>query len=130
MSLAQLIYASQPFGYDSAGLYSILSVSRSLNERDGLTGALLCRADVYLQLLEGPPDKVEATYARIRKDDRHLDAQILVSGPIKARLFPKWAMHHDPADSLMWTQDQIDKGALHTASPDALQMVFERVLKA
>jgi hypothetical protein len=31
---------------------------------------------------------------------------------------------------LMWTQDQIDKGALHTASPDALHMVFERVLKA
>jgi hypothetical protein len=130
MSLAQLIYASQPFGYDSAGLYNILSVSRILNQRDGLTGALLCRADVYLQLLEGPPDKVEATYARICKDNRHLDPQILVTGPIKERMFPLWAMHHDPADSMMWTQDQIDKGALHTASPDALHMVFERVLKA
>lgn len=67
MSLTQLIYASQPFGYDSAGLYNILSVSRSLNERDGLTGALMCRADVYLQLLEGPQDKIDATYAGFAK---------------------------------------------------------------
>ncbi len=128
MSLVQLIYASQPFGYDSTGLYNILSVSRSLNERDGLTGALLCRADVYLQLLEGPPDKVEATFARIRKDDRHLDAQILLSGPIDTRLFPDWAMHHDPAASLMWTQEQVDSGALHTADPAALHIVFKRIL--
>lgn len=128
MSLVQLIYASQPFGYDSAGLYNILSVSRALNERDGLTGALLCRADVYLQLLEGPQDKIDATYARILKDDRHLDVQILLTGPIKERMFPLWAMHHDPADSLMWTQAQVDGGALHTASPDALHEVFKRVL--
>ncbi len=130
MSLAQLIYASQPFGYDSVGLYNILSVSRSLNERDGLTGALVCRADVYLQLLEGPQDKIDATYARILKDDRHLDAQILLTGSISQRLFPLWAMHHDPANSLMWTQDEVDAGALHTASPDALRMIFERVLQA
>jgi Sensors of blue-light using FAD len=128
MPLAQLIYASQPFGYDSAGLYNILSVSRSLNERDGLTGALVCRADVYLQLLEGPQDKIDATYARILKDDRHLDAQILLSGPIAGRMFPLWAMHHDPADSLMWTQGEVDKGALHTASPEALHTVFKRIL--
>ena len=128
MSLVQLIYASQPFGYDSVGLYNILSVSRSLNERDGVTGALLCRADIYLQLLEGPPDKIEATFARIRKDDRHLDVQILLSGPVDARLFPDWAMHHDPAASLMWTQEQIDGGALHTAGAAALQTVFKRVL--
>jgi Sensors of blue-light using FAD len=128
MSLVQLIYASQPFGYDSVGLYNILSVSRSLNERDGLTGALICRADVYLQLLEGPQDKIDATYARIFKDDRHLDAQILLTAPIKQRLFPQWAMHHDPANSLMWTQDEVDKGALHTASPDALHTVFKRIL--
>ncbi len=128
MSLVQLIYASQPFGYDSAGLYNILSVSRSLNERDGLTGALVCRADVYLQLLEGPQDKIDATYARICKDDRHLDVQILLAEPIKERMFPLWAMHHDPADSLMWTQAQVNAGALHTASPDALHDVFKRVL--
>jgi hypothetical protein len=128
MSLVQLIYASQPFGYDSAGLYNILSVSRTLNERDGLTGALVCRADVYLQLLEGPRDKIDATYSRILKDDRHLDAQILLSGPINARMFPLWAMHHDPADSLIWTQEQVDRGLLHTASPDALHNVFKRVL--
>ena len=130
MSLVQLIYASQPFGYDSVGLFNILSASRRCNERDGLTGALICRADIYLQLIEGPSDKIDATFARICKDDRHLDVQILLTGPIEKRLFPEWAMHHDPADSLMWTQGEVDKGALHTATPDALRAVFKRILKA
>jgi hypothetical protein len=127
MSLVQLIYASQPFGYDSVGLYNILSVSRRCNERDGLTGALLCRADVYLQLLEGPQDKIDATFARILKDDRHLDVQILLSGSIERRLFPLWAMHHDPAHSWMWTQAEVDAGALHNAAPDEIQAIFKRI---
>jgi hypothetical protein len=130
MSLVQLIYASQPFGYDSAGLYNILSISRSLNERDSVTGALICRADVYLQLLEGPQDKIDATFARIRRDDRHLDVQILLCAPVEKRLFPKWAMHHDPAHSLMWTQAEIDAGALHNAAPDEIQAVFKRIIAA
>jgi hypothetical protein len=128
MSLVQLIYVSQPFGYDSVGLYNILSASRRCNERDGLTGALLCRADIYLQLLEGPQDKIDATFARIRKDDRHLDVQLLLFAPVERRLFPKWAMHHDPAHSWMWTQAEIEAGALHYATSDEIQAVFKRII--
>jgi hypothetical protein len=128
MSLVQLIYVSQPFGYDSVGLYNILSASRRCNERDGLTGALLCRADIYLQLLEGPQDKIDATFARIRKDDRHLDVQLLLFAPVERRLFPKWAMHHDPAHSWMWTQAEIEAGALHNAAPDEIQAIFKRII--
>ena len=63
MSVVQLIYASRPFGFDQAMLNGILSQSRRCNSRDGITGALICRADVYLQLLEGSAAALDATYA-------------------------------------------------------------------
>ena len=50
----QLIYASRPFGYDDLTLTSILMQARENNARNGITGALICREDVFLQILEGP----------------------------------------------------------------------------
>ena len=50
----QLIYASRPFGYDDLTLISILMQARENNARNGITGALICREDVFLQILEGP----------------------------------------------------------------------------
>jgi Sensors of blue-light using FAD len=54
MDLIRLIYCSRPFGFDNAILNGILSDARRCNERDAITGALICRADVYLQLIEAP----------------------------------------------------------------------------
>ena len=36
-------------------------------------GALICRDDLFLQMLEGPEAVVEAIYGRIVRDDRHLE---------------------------------------------------------
>ena len=58
----QIIYASQPLGYDSATLQTILDVARKCNARDNVSGALVCRQDIYLQLLEGSLEAVNATY--------------------------------------------------------------------
>ena len=91
MALAQLIYASRPFGFDDATLNGILMDARRCNARDDITGALVCRADLYLQYLEGPQQAVEAAFARIARDNRHLEVNRLVRAPITARLFPKWA---------------------------------------
>ena len=129
MSLIQLIYASRPFGFDTAMLNGILTNSRANNARDDITGALICRADIYLQLLEGPEDKVEATYRRIARDDRHLDARRLLSTAIEQRLFPKWAMRDDPARSWMWTQSEVDAGAPDHATPDELLAIFSRLAR-
>ena len=129
MSLMQLVYASRPFGFDTAILNGILSEARRLNPENDITGALICRADLYLQLLEGPADAVEATFARIARDDRHVEVQHLVSRPVEERLFPDWAMRHDPARSWMWTRQEIDDGALARATEDEVVAVFERVVK-
>jgi hypothetical protein len=70
MDLIRVIYSSRPFGFDQAVLNGILVHARRSNALNGITGALICRADLYLQLLEGPPDAVGSCYGRIVKDDR------------------------------------------------------------
>lgn len=127
MTMIQLVYASKPFGFDSATLNGILSDARRLNPKNDITGALICRADLYLQLLEGPQEAVETTYQSITRDDRHLEVQRLVSRPIQARLFPDWAMRDDPARTWMWTQKEVEDGALERATEDEIVAVFERV---
>jgi hypothetical protein len=129
VSLVQLIYTSHPFGFDDPILYDILIKSRANNKRDGLTGALICRADLYLQLLEGPEDAVNAAFARISSDDRHADIALLVRGAIDQRRFPAWAMRDDPARSWMWTQAQVSSGAVRNASSDEICAVFDRVAR-
>ena len=127
MPLTQLIYSSQPFGFDDAMLGGILVQARRNNPRDGITGCLICRHDLYLQLLEGPGDAIDALYARIAVDDRHLQVEMLSRGPVDTRLFPDWAMRDDPAQSWLWTPAEVEDGALTKASPDELRAVFARV---
>ncbi len=127
MTLTRLIYSSHPFGFDTAMLSGILINSRRNNTRDGITGALICRADVYLQLLEGPDDKVEAAMQRIKRDDRHVDIKQHVSEPVADRLFGAWAMLDDPARSWLWTQEEVANDALRNASEADVLAVFIRL---
>ncbi|MGX0875741.1 hypothetical protein ACSSV4_000413 [Roseovarius sp. MBR-154] len=112
MPLTQLVYASRPFGFDQATLSSILMDARRANVRDDITGALIARHDLYLQLLEGPRDKVAAAYQRIRRDDRHVEVTRLVERCIETRLFPGWAMRDDPAQSWVWSIEAVRDGAI------------------
>lgn len=130
MPIQQLIYTSRPFGYDLSVLASILVTSRRRNARDDITGALICRADVFLQLLEGPPGKVAATYARICADDRHVEVTPLVSEQVPDRLFPNWAMKHDPAISWLFSPHDVSIGALHDASKLEVRAIFVRSAEA
>lgn len=129
MPLLQLIYASQPFGFNGPSLAGILLDARRCNTRDGITGALICRDDLFLQLLEGPADKVQATYARIRNDDRHVDVRQLsqLSIPDTARMFASWAMRDDPAQSWVWSRSDIDAGVLETTTEADALAIFERL---
>lgn len=127
MSLTQIIYSSKPFGFDASVLDDILTISRVLNARDDITGTLICRADMYLQLIEGPDEAIQATYARIIGDDRHLGINLLVSRQITERMFPKWAMRDDPARSWMWTQAEVSGGAIQSTTPDKIVAIFERI---
>lgn len=129
MSLIQLTYASHPFGFDAAMLAGILLEARRCNSRDGITGLLICRADLYLQLLEGPEPAVDAAYRRIAADDRHLDLSLLTRRETTDRLFPHWAMRDDPARSWLWTKADVDDGALARASEADILAVFHCIAR-
>ena len=128
MSLVQLIYASRPFGFDNATLNAILIEARLSNPRRQITGALICRADIYLQLLEGPETEVDSTFTRIAGDDRHLEVKVLYRMPAAKRLFPEWAMRDDPARSWIWTKREVTDGALLRTSPEDVLKIFERLV--
>jgi len=127
MKLTQLIYASQPFGFDEGALAGILSSARHHNKRNHVTGSLICRSDLFLQMLEGDRDIVEATYARILRDSRHVDVKQLCARDARERLFANWDMRHDPMRSWMWSRDEVRAGAARKASAVEALGVFQRV---
>ena len=127
MNLFRAIYTSQPFGFDEGILGGILLDARRANLRDGVTGALICRADVYLQWLEGPEPEVRATLARIKRDDRHLEVTLHVAEVVPERVFGDWAMLHDPAATWIWTQKQVADGAIERATPAEITEFFLRL---
>jgi hypothetical protein len=125
--LFRAIYSSRPFGFDSGMLNGVLADARRCNTRDGITGALICRADIYLQWLEGPEDKVKKALARIERDDRHLEVTLHVAEPVQERMFGEWAMLHDPATSWFWSQEDISSGAMERATPEEITAFFLRL---
>lgn len=127
MSLLRAIYTSRPFGFDSAILSSILIDARQANTRDDITGALICRADIYLQLLEGPEQQVRHALERIKRDDRHLEVKLHVAEDASERMFGDWAMLHDPAASWIWTQEEVSAGAVERATPEEIKAFFTQL---
>lgn len=131
MPITQIIYASRPFGFDAALLAGILMDARRCNTRDGITGALICRDDLFLQLLEGPDEVVEAAFGRIARDDRHVEVRCLSRRTLgdDGRLFSRWAMRDDPAKSWVWSRSDVDNGVLDHATQAEAIAIFERLAK-
>ncbi|MDM4766885.1 BLUF domain-containing protein [Pelomonas sp. SE-A7] len=91
--LVRLLYASRaatPMG--EAELASILKQSREHNPAEGLTG-LLCYSDgIFIQVLEGGREAVNARYKHIVADARHKDVILLSYEEIAERHFAGWTM--------------------------------------
>jgi hypothetical protein len=98
--------------------------SRYNNDKNNITGALLCRDDLYLQYLEGPEKEIDMTFSKITEDDRHTEVQLLKSGMSTRRLFANWAMKDDPIKSWMWTKEEIDSGILEKVTETEAMDVF------
>ena len=124
--MKHLIYSSRPFGFDQNTLNGILVTSIDNNKKGHITGALICRSDLYLQYLEGPTETIDETFDKIKRDDRHVEVKILKEGMHSERLFPRWAMRDDPVRSWMWSREEVDKGALDTIDADEAYSIFVR----
>ena len=75
---------------------ALLVQARRNNQRDALTGALIFNGHNFLQLLEGPADKVDACLAVIRSDSRHSGMVEIRRRTIEERGFAEWTMLYDP----------------------------------
>lgn len=125
MSVYRAIYTSRPFGFDANTLNNILVHAKQTNPGKGITGALICREDVYLQLLEGPEDNVRSAMERIRRDDRHLEFKVHVEKTVPERMFGKWAMLHDPAVTWIWSRDEVRDDAIERTTAAEVEGFFE-----
>lgn len=77
---------------EPAALAGLLARVRPRNEERGLTGLLLYSGGNIIQVLEGPEEEVEATYAEIERDPRHRGLLVLMREPVEERAFPDWSM--------------------------------------
>ena len=129
MKLMQLVYCSQPFGYSLEILSAILIASRANNRKRNITGALICRSDIFLQLLEGPEQQVKSTYAAIQNDDRHINIYHLLDQNVDNRLFPAWSMKDDPVKTWMWSRAEVSNGIVKSLSKAEIEEVFVKLSK-
>ncbi|MEL8055751.1 MAG: BLUF domain-containing protein [Pseudomonadota bacterium] len=101
LRLERLIYVSQAAPNLSAkGIQKIVNISHLHNQMSNITGLLVHDEGYFLQILEGQPSEVEATYKRISKDRRHSNCQLLLAQPITQRAFPKWLMGYRDRETL------------------------------
>ena len=91
--MIRIVYIScvdRDFGQVQLG--QVLSVARIRNKLDGITGMLVYHDQAVLQVLEGPEDKVDACYERIKRDPRHRDVASMDKRKINSRAFSDWSM--------------------------------------
>lgn len=91
--LMQLIYASQAVHPMSDGeLLEILQASRERNSQHNITGKLVYRNGVFLQVIEGEDSDLEPIWTSIKADPRHHNIVEIYYKPILERDFTEWAM--------------------------------------
>lgn len=91
--LVRLMYASRArTALTDADLTAILRSSREHNPAEGLTGVLCYTEGVFIQVLEGGRDAVNARYKRIVEDERHAAVTLLGYEEIDERAFAGWSM--------------------------------------
>ncbi len=93
MTLTRLIYASHARqNLHISELLQIRQQSKSSNAARGISGMLCYGDDAFLQVLEGKRDEVNALYARILRDPRHSDPEILTYSTMRKRDYGEWSM--------------------------------------
>lgn len=103
LSITYVSVADPLIGADD--IEAILASARRNNEREALTGALAYNGYNFLQLLEGPAEKVEACLATIRADPRHSGMVEVRRRTVEVRDFGDWAMLYDAR--FEWQRDGI-----------------------
>lgn len=120
--LVYLSFASPVFNNDEdKGVQEILDVANENNASTGISGMLLYKGGVFIQLLEGNKNVVLNLYGRIASDLRHEGLKVLVKQEADDRLFGDWTMASKKIEKL-----NVDSMSEILPWQDLLQMTLNR----
>jgi hypothetical protein len=85
---------------DETLLSNILSVSEKNNTRDGISGVLMYRDQLFFQILEGDRARVKECYRRIVNDQRHSAISLMWEDETETQTFSSWAMGYAGPDEI------------------------------
>jgi len=93
--LIRVMYVSQAAGAITTTVTSsILETAKVHNEANGITGVLCQGQDIFIQVLEGERKALNHLLAKIFRDSRHKEMEIVLLQEVQERMFPLWAMAH------------------------------------
>ncbi len=103
MKIVQLVYSSrmniEPGGLTRLATFrQIHQTAVARNKLSNVSGFLVFTRNNFIQVLEGSQVDVQATFDRIKTDNRHTDFNIIDTLHCHSRAFPNWlmgAMHDD-----------------------------------
>lgn len=111
--MIRLIYVSTAAGpVTTAVTGTILRSAQANNTANGITGVLCQGQGVYLQVLEGGAEPIDALYARILLDKRHQNVVLRGREDIARRRYGNWAMAHVDMTRLPHTTHAIGQKAV------------------
>ena len=91
--LHQILYVSQLAPDQPPNVVGrIVTLARSRNAADGITGLLVFDGMRFCQHFEGPPEQVQALMARLNSDPRHTDLRVLHQGRVAQRHYQRFEM--------------------------------------
>jgi hypothetical protein len=103
MPLFRLTYFSRLHVHHAnrAAMLDALSLhARYWNETHAVTSAMVSGPVHVLQVIEGRRRVINDLFARITRDPRHRDVEVLESGPVDERQFAPWSFVHVDIDVL------------------------------
>ena len=127
VDLKRLIYVSEKTDTSDASLAQIIDSSTKNNPETGVTGCLLSGSNSFLQLLEGPRQRIDSLYVTINADSRHKNVVMLTDEDIDERLFASWSMKLAPFDDLEWSDAEFGLGNFLGITSEKALNVFMRL---
>lgn len=125
--LAYLSSATRLF--DREALTELVEHSARNNAARRITGMLCYHDGSFLQFLEGPADEVEALFAVIARDQRHIDLIEMYRKPIADRTFADWSMALRSGEELGEAQRERLRGLRQFAWADTSEAAHRPVLQ-
>lgn len=108
------------------GVTEIAQESQHLNDKRGITGALIFTGTHFAQALEGDTGSIEILMSALRRDPRHTNIIVVERSNIVQRRFAGWSMAY--AGPSQFVARQVNR-LLQNPAPVELRRSAERLME-